>query len=49
MLAPMAAILLTTLNARFTHTAIGLRYLRANLGELREESTILEFTINDRL
>ncbi len=41
-------ILLTTLNARYIHAAFGLRYLRANLGELRGESDILEFDINQR-
>ncbi len=42
-------ILLTTLNARYTHTAIGLRYLYANLKEFQENATILEFSINDDL
>jgi hypothetical protein len=41
----MPAILLTTLNARWSHAALGLRYLRANLGELRADSEIVEFTI----
>ena len=40
-----AAIVLSTLNARYAHASLGLRYLRANLGELREDSQILEFTI----
>jgi hypothetical protein len=39
------AIVLTTLNARWSHAALGLRYLRANLGALREDSEIVEFTI----
>jgi len=42
-------ILLTTLNARYTHSAIGLRYLYANMKELQEESGILEFSINDAI
>ena len=42
-------IILTTLNARYTHTAIGLRYLYANLKELQQSTTILEFSINDGL
>ena len=42
-------ILLSTLNARFTHTAIGLRYLYANLHELQDNAHILEFSINDAL
>ncbi len=41
-------IILTTLNAKYIHAAFGLRYLRANLGELRERSQIMEFTINER-
>lgn len=42
-------IILTTLNARYTHSAIGLRYLYANLKELQKNTTILEFSINDAL
>jgi len=42
-------IILTTLNSRYTHSAIGLRYLYANMQELREDTTILEFSINDAL
>jgi len=42
-------ILLTTLNARYTHSAIGLRYLFANMGELHEDTAICEFTINDNI
>ncbi len=42
-------ILLTTLNARFAHTAIGLRYLYANMQHLQGETEIMEFTINDAL
>jgi hypothetical protein len=41
----MPAIVLTTLNARWSHAALGLRYLRANLGDLRDDSAIVEFTI----
>jgi radical SAM superfamily enzyme YgiQ (UPF0313 family) len=44
----MPDILLTTLNARYQHCAFGLRYLRANLGELRPRSLILEFDISQR-
>jgi len=42
-------IVLTTLNARYTHSAIGLRYLYANMQELQDESLILEFSINDAI
>lgn len=41
-------IILTTLNARYMHTAFGLRYLYANLGELRPRTHIEEFTIHER-
>lgn len=43
----MTPILLTTLNARYAHTALGLRYLYANLNELRGDADIIEFTINE--
>ncbi len=42
----MASILLTTLNARYTHASIALRCLKANLKELREAASIREFVIN---
>lgn len=41
-------ILLTTLNARYMHTAFALRYLYANLDELQARAQILEFTIQER-
>ena len=44
----MADILLSTLNARYSHASLGLRYLRANLGELRERSAIAEFVIGQK-
>ena len=39
----MADIVLATVNAGYAHASLGLRSLRANLGELRERSEILEF------
>ncbi|MFA7091862.1 MAG: DUF4080 domain-containing protein, partial [Arcobacteraceae bacterium] len=42
----MKNIILTTLNARYSHTSLGLRYLLANLKELKKEAEILEFVIN---
>jgi radical SAM superfamily enzyme YgiQ (UPF0313 family) len=42
------AIVLSTLNARYTHASLGLRYLRANLGELRDDSVIDEFIIGQK-
>ena len=38
-------ILLSTLNARYTHASLGLRYLLANMGPLQEQTTIQEFVI----
>jgi radical SAM superfamily enzyme YgiQ (UPF0313 family) len=43
----MNGIALVALNARYSHASLGLRYLRANLGPLRDRSTLLEFTIHD--
>lgn len=43
----MSRITLTTLNARYIHTAFGLRYLLANLGELQSETVLREFTIHE--
>jgi len=42
-------IILTTLNSRFTHSSIALRYLYANLGEFQKDSLIMEFSINDAI
>ena len=44
----MADIVLTTLNARYIHSAFGLRYLIANMGDLQAQTEIIEFTINQR-
>jgi radical SAM superfamily enzyme YgiQ (UPF0313 family) len=44
----MPAIVLSTLNARYAHAALGLRYLRANLGAWRDDSCVAEFTIADK-
>jgi radical SAM superfamily enzyme YgiQ (UPF0313 family) len=38
-------ILLSTLNARYTHASLGLRYLLANMGALQEYTAIQEFVI----
>ena len=45
----MHTILLTTLNARYAHTALGLRYLYANLHEFQSETKIIEFTMNEQI
>src|SRR5512141_938948 len=44
----MADIVLTTLNAKYAHAALGLRYLMANLGPLRQHARILEFDVTQR-
>jgi len=44
----VADIVLTTLNAKYIHAAFGLRYLLANLGELRPRARLAEFDINQR-
>ncbi len=36
-------IVLTTFNARYSHSALALRCLRANLGTLRDRSVLIEF------
>ena len=38
-------ILLTTLNAKYIHPSLGLRYLLANMGDLKPQTAIREFTI----
>lgn len=42
----MQDIILTTLNARYTHTSIALKYLISNLKELAQTAKIIEFVIN---
>jgi len=37
------SILLSTLNARYTHASLGLRYLLANMGPLQDQTRIQEF------
>jgi hypothetical protein len=44
----MPAILLSTLNARYFHSSLGLRYLYANLVELQADAAIREFIITQR-
>lgn len=44
----MPDIVLTTLNAKYIHTAFGLRYLLANLGDLQPRACLVEFDINQR-
>ena len=44
----MPSILLSTLNARYFHSSLGLRYLYANLEELQADAAIREFIITQR-
>jgi radical SAM superfamily enzyme YgiQ (UPF0313 family) len=44
----MAEIVLSTLNAKHHHSAFGLRYLMANLAELRSRATLREFDLLQR-
>jgi radical SAM superfamily enzyme YgiQ (UPF0313 family) len=46
--ARMPRITLATLNARYIHASLGLRYLKANMGELDACTSIKEFIITDR-
>jgi Protein of unknown function (DUF4080)/B12 binding domain/Radical SAM superfamily len=43
-----ADILLTTVNARYVHASLGLRYLAANMGELAPRTRIIEFVLGQR-
>lgn len=44
----MPDIVLTTLNAKYSHAAFGLRYLLVNLGNLQSRACLMEFDINQR-
>lgn len=41
----MSEITLCTLNAKHIHASLGLRYLLANMGELQQQCTLREFTL----
>jgi radical SAM superfamily enzyme YgiQ (UPF0313 family) len=43
--ATFSAIVLCTLNAKYIHASLGLRYLLANMGALRAQTLLREFTI----
>lgn len=45
----MKKIILATVNAKYIHTSIGLRYIFANLSELKEHTSILEFIKSDKI
>ncbi len=40
-------IVLATINARYSHTSFGLRYLKANLREYEDDSEICEFSLDE--
>ena len=42
------SIVLSTLNARYSHTSLGLRYLLANMNDLQSQTQIQEFVIGVR-
>src|SRR5882672_11396560 len=44
----MPDILLATLNAKYIHASFGLRYLLANLGDLRPHAALAEFDIHQQ-
>ena len=44
----MPDIVLLTFNARFHHASFGLRYLHANLGDLKPQCQIVEFDLDKR-
>lgn len=44
----MPTIVLATINARYAHASLGLRYLAANMGELARETRIAEFVLGQR-
>ncbi len=45
---PTTDIILATLNAKYAHCSLALRYLYANLGELQERAAIREFIWHER-
>lgn len=45
---PSTDIVLTTINARYVHAALGLRYLAANMGALQSRTRIVEFVLGQR-
>jgi len=45
----LSHIILTTLNGRYSHSSLALRYLYANLNDLQESTTIQEYVINENM
>jgi len=44
----MPSIVLATINARYYHASLGLRYLVANMGALQSETQIMEFMLQHK-
>src|SRR5918993_1429759 len=44
----MPRVVLCTINARYVHASLGLRYLAANMAELRDETRVVEFVLGAR-
>ncbi len=44
----MQDIVLSTLNAKYIHASLGLRYLYANMGELQSRTAMCEYTLSQR-
>ena len=44
----MSAIVLATINARYYHASLGLRYLVANMGALESDTQIMEFILQHK-
>ncbi len=42
-------IILSTLNAKYVHASLGLRYLYANMGKLQDDTVLHEYSINARV
>lgn len=45
----MPNIVLTTINARYIHASLGLRWLYANLGALQPQGIVQEYTLTDQI
>lgn len=44
----MPNVVLATINARYVHASLGLRYLKSNMGALREDTALVEFVLGAR-
>ncbi|MGL4604247.1 MAG: hypothetical protein ACRCU9_08870, partial [Iodobacter sp.] len=42
------SIILSTLNARYTHASLGLRYLLANMGDLQGQTQLVEYVTGSK-